>query len=385
MLKIRLKRDLRKHILRGHPWVYREALETSSYKGEACLCQLLDKKGQFLAWSIYSPEGPLAIRVISTEQKPPSKKFYDYKLKRALELRSQLIEVGTNCFRLLNGEGDGLPGFVCDIYNQVAVIQFDGKACFEFWDQDWIASWLLENTQVKSVYFKPRFSDKLAPNQWGQALQEELVEVSENGVKFLVNFMEGQKTGFFLDQRDNRQYLGTLAKGRSVLNLFSYTGGFSLYAGVEKASAVTSVDIAPAAIKMAEKNWQMNDLNPDNHEGVVADVFDFVKSSTQKYDIVMVDPPSMTHSEKTKASAKKSYTDLFIQAARLVNKGQHLVLSSCSSHISFDDFLEIIDESLSGARKTGQIIRVSGQGIDHPIPHYCRELRYLKFVHLRLD
>ena len=385
MLKVKLTRDLRKNILRGHPWIYREAIQASQQVNKACLCEVLDKKGKTLAWAIYSPQGPLALRIISVNKKPPNKKLYEDRLFKALQLRKTLLNDQNNCFRLINGEGDSLPGFVCDIYNHIAVIQFDGLQCFEFWDQDWLAQWLLENLDIKSVYFKPRKSDSIEPKSWGEGLQSQLVTVTENAKKFLVNYVDGQKTGFFLDQRDNRSYLGSFSEGQKVLNLFSYTGGFSIYAGAGGANQVTSVDLSGPALELADKAWLENGFAKEKHSSVCIDVFEFVNKTSEVWDIVMVDPPSMTHSEKNKSQAKKSYSDLFAQSAHLVAPGKHLVLSSCSSHISFQDFFEIIDEALSQVRRTGKILKVSGQGVDHPFPHYCHELRYLKFVHLVLN
>ncbi len=380
MLKVQLNRDLRKNILRGQPWVYREAVELKKGVESSVLCQVLDRKGQGLAWALYSPEGPLALRILSTEKRPPNETLYQARLKAAWNLRASLRTVDTNAYRLVNGEGDWLPGFVCDVYNNLAVMQFDGDSCYEFWDQEFLAQWLLENTPVESVYCKPRRSDQRDPLVFGASLDFEPIEILENGVRFIVDYVQGQKTGFFLDQRDNRQYLKSLAQGKTVLNLFSYTGGFSIYAGLGGADRVTSVDLSEPALQLATKAWHLNDLEPGKHKAVATDVFDFLEANRDDFDVVMVDPPSMTHSEKTKAQAVKAYTHLFSQAARLCGGGSHLVLSSCSSHISFQDFFEIIEESLSKARKKGQILKVSGQGIDHPFPHSCRELRYLKFV-----
>jgi 23S rRNA (cytosine1962-C5)-methyltransferase len=225
MLKVQLNRDLRKTILRGHPWVYREALQ-SSPRDKACLCEVLDRKKQKLAWALYSPEGPLALRILSTEKKPPNQKTWEMRFERAWQLRSFIRTDRTSAYRLFNGEGDRLPGLVCDIYGAVAVLQFDGPSCFDFWDQEFIAQWLMERAHIKTVYVKPRRSEKREPLVWGEELKKPVVEISENGVRFLVNIVDGQKTGFFLDQRDNRDYVGTLSKGKSVANLFSYTGGF---------------------------------------------------------------------------------------------------------------------------------------------------------------
>ncbi len=384
MLKVQLTRDLRKNILRGHPWVYREAIKTDKTAHQACLCRVIDRKGKDVAWGLYSPQGPLALRILSTASKPPNAAFYQKRLLSAWKLREPLRSDHTNAFRLINGEGDGLPGLVCDVYNNVAVLQFDGDSCYEFWDQEFVAQWLLNQKGIQSVYCKPRRSDSRQGLIFGQPLPEAALQIKENGVQFVVDIVNGQKTGFFLDQRDNRAYLQTISRDKRVLNLFSYTGGFSLYAGRGGAQHVTSVDLSEPALAMADEAWLLNGLDKAKHEIIGQDVFQFIENQSDLFQIVMVDPPSMTHSEKTKGQATRSYIDLFAKAAQLVEKGHHLVLSSCSSHISFQDFFEIIDESLSKARRRGQILRVSGQGFDHPFPHACRELRYLKFVDLVL-
>ncbi len=384
MLKLQLAKDLRKNILRGHPWVYKEALKP--FRSEAPgLCQLLDNKGKPLGWGLHSPQSPLAVRVLSTEKKPPNINTFTSRILGALQTRQSLLPNETNAYRLLNGEGDNMPGLICDIYNRLAVVQFDGPDCREFWQQQSLWDWMLENLPVETLFLKPRARDEGDGQILGTPLSVDTVLIRENGVVFEVNFREGQKTGFFLDQRDNRQYVKNLARGRRVLNLFSYTGGFSVYAGLGDAQHVTSVDIAQSAIAMASLNWRHNKLPDNKHTGLCADVFDFVKTSQQKWDLVIVDPPSMTHSEKTKNAAMKSYTDLFTKTFQLVQDEQHICLSSCSSHIQFDDFFEIINESLSQVRRTAKILRVSGQGADHPYPHYCPEMRYLKFVHLQLN
>ncbi len=384
MLKLRLKRDLRKNVLRGHPWIYREALEKA--KGNTQMCELLDKKGQFLAWGFYDAKSPLAVRILSTKKKPPNKHFFETRMRQAFSLRRAFINADdTNSYRLFNGEGDRLPGLVCDLYDRVAVLQFDGEGSFEFWDQDFIAEWLIENTDVDTVYFKPRRSEDKKPRTWGKELESEKLLIKENGHSFFVNIVDGQKTGFFFDQRENRKYIQSLSRNKTVLNLFSYTGGFSLYAGAGGAKETLSVDLAKEALELANESWLETFGDSKGHSSKACDVFDFVRETTESWDIVIVDPPSMTHSEKNKKSAVKSYVDLFAKASQLVSPQGQLVFSSCSSHISFNDFLEIISEALSQARLTGRILRVSGQGPDHPFPHFCDELRYLKFVHLCLD
>lgn len=379
---LQLTKNLRRSLLQGNPWVYKQALSPAENLKETSLCKLLDNKKQFVCWGMYNPKSPLALRVLSLEKSPPTEKYYEYQLQKAFRLRKQLDLENTHCYRLINGEGDGLPGIICDIYANIAVVQFDGMGPYEFWDHDWLASWLLKNIPIKSVYYKPRHDSETQEKTWGHKLTQDWIEVKENNIKFIVDIKKGQKTGFFLDQRDNRNYLKSFSKGQSVLNLFSYSGGFSVYSGIGGASQVTSVDIAQGALDLAEKNWQLNELNVQNHKSICADVFEFLQTHSQQYNIVICDPPSMAKSEKQKEIAMKKYIETFAAAAKLVTSHGHLVLSSCSSHINFEDFNQIIESSLSFARKRAQVLRISGQGPDHPYPHACLGLRYLKFVDL---
>lgn len=381
-LKIRLTRNLRRSVLRGHPWIYRKAIQQPAAQKEARLAQVSDAKGE-LGWAIFDPHAPLALRMINTDRTPPNRAFYEKRFERAFKLRSNVRSAQTNAYRLFNGEGDLLPGFVCDIYDGVAVTQFDGQGPAEFWDREIISEWLLKH--FKTVIVKTRRNTERATEHLaGEHIEPERV-ISEYGVLFNVNLEKGQKTGFFLDQRENRNYLRSTSAGKTVLNLFSYTGGFSCYAGLGGASRVASLDVSKGAIEMAEENWKRNGLDPKKHVGLCVDVFDYLQNANENWDHIIVDPPSMSHAESQRDLAKSKYVEVFAEAAKRVNRGGELSLSSCSSHVSFEDFFEIITDALSGARRTGQILRVSGQGSDHPFPHACPELRYLKYVHLSLD
>ncbi len=376
-LKIKLVRNLRRSILRGHPWVYKDAMVSPGNIEKAQLCQILDQKGE-LAWGFYDPHSVLAVRILSVDKAPPSELFFEKRFARAWDLRRGVRAYETDAYRLLNGEGDGLPGLVCDLYGSVAVLQFDGQGPREFWDQDLIRRWLLENTPCRTVVEKERRHAE-------QKIESPEVLILENSVKFRVNLEKGQKTGFFLDQRDNREYVRRFTRHKSVLNLFSYTGGFSVYAGLGGASRVASLDVSKGALELAEQNWMLNGLDPSKHSSLCVDVFEYLRENNEFWDCLIVDPPSMSHSKDQKELAIAKYVELFTAAAKRVKPGGDLFLSSCSSHIGFDDFFGMIEEALSGARRRGQVLRVSGQGPDHPFPHACPELRYLKFVHLALD
>lgn len=382
-LKVKVTRNLRRTLLRGQPWVYRQAIEIPKGIDRAQLCQVLDSKGE-LGWAIYDPHAPLSLRFISNEKGPPNQQLFAKRFGRALELRQHLNRGETNAYRLFNGEGDLLPGLVCDIYDSVAVVQFDGTGPTEFWDSEFIAKWLLENTGCKSIVEKNRRSKERSIEQIAGEPAPNEITVRENKALFKVNLEKGQKTGFFLDQRDNRHYIRQVARGKSLLNLFSYTGGFSVNAGLGGARKVASLDVSRGAIDQATENWALNGLDPSLHEGLCVDVFDYLKDAKEKWDHIIVDPPSMGHSEKDKERAKLKYIEAFAAAAKQVADQGHLSVSSCSSHISFQDFFEIIQESISQSRRRGQVLRVSGQGPDHPFPNEGHELRYLKFVHLAL-
>jgi 23S rRNA (cytosine1962-C5)-methyltransferase len=383
-LKIKLGRNLRRTIMQGHPWAYKEALMTPPRADKAQICQVLDGKGE-LAWAMYDPHCPLSLRILSTEKSPPTPAFFAKRFERALALRQTVGSEQTTAYRLFNGEGDLLPGLVCDIYGDIGVVQFDGQGPGEFWDKLMITSWLLERTSCKSVIEKTRRSSERTIEPLGGKPSENEITIKENGVLFRVNLDKGQKTGFFLDQRDNRHYIRQVTRGKTVLNLFSYSGGFSVNAGLGEASRVASLDVSKGAIDLACENWQLNGLQPAKHTGLCVDVFEYLRGEKEMWDHIIVDPPSMSHSENQKSVAKAKYIELFAAAAKRVVSLGELSLSSCSSHISFDDFFEIIGESLSQVRRKGQILRVSGQGADHPFPHACPELRYLKFVHIALD
>jgi 23S rRNA (cytosine1962-C5)-methyltransferase len=384
-LQIVLKRNLRKSILQGHPWIYKEAIQnTPKTSGVG---KIYDGKNEFLAWGLYDHLSPIAIRILKTTDKPPTLKDKVSYWAQALAFKSQILTQETNCLRLFNGEGDRTPGLICDIYNDIAVVQFDSAICETYWDLADLCAWLkkqnFNNKNLKSIIVKSRET-----KDFTFALGSEVdasTTILENGAVFLVNVLTGQKTGFFLDQRDNRFYVRNFAKGKTVLNAFSYTGGFSVNAGLGGAKHVTSLDISKGALEVAHQNWCHNKLQENRHQIQAADAFEFIKESREKWDFIIVDPPSMTRSEKTKELATQKYIEVFANAAKHLEPHGHLFLSSCSSHISFSDFLEICNQSLSIARKQGQILHVSGQGADHPFPHICPELRYLKFIHLVLN
>ncbi len=396
-MDIYLKRSLRKSIKRGHPWVYKEALEIpKSLKKLSDFVLLKDNKG-FVAMGIYDSKGAIAFR--SLDFNPLKLSELKPHLLSVITKRNRLNTSLTSGFRLINGEGDGFSGLVCDVYKHVCVVQFDGPGMKDFWLKTKVFELIAAHFEnIKTVVYKPRCDEDLV-HLHGEALDSKIISFKENGLQFESDILNGQKTGFFFDQRDNREYLKNFLKEniteplksikkRTVLNAFSYTGGFSVYAGAsESVSEVVSLDFSKGAVADAQKNWELNAFDLRIHKTLQIDAFEYFKNKkdAKRFDVVLVDPPSMSSSLETKQKAIHKYIELFSDAAAHVVKGGDLFLSSCSSQISFEDFNKIVIEALSLANKKAKVHRFSGQGFDHPYPHFCPELRYLKFIHLSLD
>ena len=379
--RLKLTRDLTKHIKRGNPWIFSDAVEKIK-AAEGSYTILLSHKNEVLAHGFYSPNINLAFRVLNLGDKKFNDLEVEKRLHRAIANKKHLLSQENKCFRFLNGEGDELPGVVADFYDGVIVLKLDGTASENFWMKDAFATFFMEQKEipVKCVYFKRKNREE----EKGMILAGECdnltdLEFLEHGVKFRTNIIDAAKTGFFLDQRENRNFIRSISKDKTLLNLFGYTGGFSVYAGLGGASKVTTVDIAPNAIKGAEINWEINHLSPEKHEFVA-------ESQKQKkmWDIVITDPPSFAPNQKAVDSAKDAYTKVFADSLKLVKDGGYFAASSCSGHISFEVFLEIVQEALSKSRRRGKVLLIKGQPEDHPFPFALPEMRYLKFVYLQV-
>ena len=319
-VRLKLVRDRTRMLKQGYPWVYRDWLAETPRAAPGARAILYDRDGALLGFGLYDPTGPLAVRVCAIGERLDDA-LLNSKLDAAVGLRRMLLDERTNGYRLINGEGDGLPGLTCDLYGDHAVLKLDGDAPAGFWNVDALAEWLAERLGISDVFLKFR-SD--APTR-GRAVRgmppAQPVRFLENGLHFAADLIQGQKTGFFFDQRDNRARIGRLAKDRSVLNLFAYTGGFSVYAGLSGATDVTSVDLAKPAIDDADRNWRLNDLPPDRHHAVAADAFAFLedaKARKRSWDLVVVDPPSFAPAERHVVKATASYQSLFTAALHVL-------------------------------------------------------------------
>lgn len=389
-IRLTLSRDRTASIKQGHPWIFRDYLVEAPPASPGSLALLRAKDGAVIAQGMYDSSSHLVFRTCAVNPDRFDESFVAARIEAAVTLRKRLFsDCNTTGFRLLNGEGDNLPGLVCDVYGDQAIFQLDGDGPAGFWNLDGIASNISKSTGVANFFRKHRSgeSESLSTAVLGAAPSGE-VSFRENGLKFSADVLRGQKTGFFFDQRDNRQRVGAIAKDRTVLNLFGYTGGFSIYAGCGGARHVTTVDLAKPAIQSAAQNWRLNGLEDSKHTAVAADAFEFVERSLANrdlWDLVIVDPPSFAPGKQHFEKARSAYVAIFTGAAKVTEKGGILAASSCSSHVSADQFLEICAESVSRAKRRATVLGVYGQPEDHPFPIACQELRYLKFVTLLLD
>ena len=386
-VKLNLVRDRTRTLKQGYPWIYRDWLRDLPPAAMGSRALVRDKDGSLIAFGTYDPKGPLAVRVCALEREMLDDAFIVAKLETALASRRTFLDVNTTGFRLLNGEGDGLPGLTCDVYADHAVLKLDGDAPAAFWNVDGFADWLNERLSIDNVFLKFRSDAPTRGRAVRGAMPTQPVRFVENGLHFRANLVEGQKTGFFFDQRDNRARIGRLAKDRSVLNLFAYTGGFSIYAGAAGARDVMSVDLAKPAMEEARANWQLNDLPPDRHQAVAADAFRFLeeaRAAKREWDLVVVDPPSFAPAQRHVEKAVASYQTLFASALQVLAPGGIAALSSCSSHVSTQMFFELVEAAVSKARRRAIVLGVYGQPADHPFPLVCRELQYLKFLLLQV-
>ncbi len=389
-----LKRDVVKHLKQGHRWIFASCFDENPTTKSGV--RLLTYKREPIALGIWQGDTQLRFRVLVLTEEPIFRRnnmartfelYFENQWRKATEIRKVFDLKVTNSFRLVNGEGDGFPGLVIDIYDDTAVIKHDHPVMEKIWNAKAIAVKIQDSCpQVKCVYLKRRNdADEKGTNIVGELAPE--VVFLENGVKFASNIRDAAKTGFFLDQRDNRKIIQHFATGKTVLNLFSYTGGFSIFAAKGGAREVTSVDIAKVAIQAVDHNFKINELKTSHHD-IATDAFAYLEklnTEKKKFDLVITDPPSFAPNEKSVEQAKAAYTKIFSNSVKLVNPDGLFAASSCSSHISERDFMEICQEAFSRARAKATLVYLGGQPVDHPYPLAMEELRYLKFALFRLD
>lgn len=367
MKRLALTRDTVGTVARGHPWVYREGVRGSAGVGEPV--QLLDGMGKPVAWGLFD-EGPIAVRVLGREPADVGE-LVRARLATAARRRRDLVGGDTDCWRLCNGEGDGLGGVVVDRYADVAVLRLYSRA----WERHLGVLVDALRPHFASVYRRygvVRVDEREGGEAlWGPEPADGLV-VKEHGMRLLARVRSGQKTGLFLDQREHRRLIRGWASGRTVVNLFSYNGGFSIAAALGGATRVTSVDVAPAAIEDAKENFRLNGVDPGAHGFEVADAF---KWAGPPADLTICDPPSLAHDKEAEGAARKAYRDL--HRALADRSSDLLATSSCTARLSWDRWEEAVRE---GLRAGWAWLHRSGEPPDHPVGLAHPEGRYLKFA-----
>ncbi len=387
---VKLKRPLERAISSGHPWVYAEALEPlRSGGGIGAELVLLTRNGRPMARGLHDPGSPLALRIYTLDpDEAIDAAFVKRRLYAALAMRLAMLDrSATDAFRWCNGEGDRLPGVVVDVYARVCVVRFDGAAANTLAER--VVAAVREvaseaGLAIDSIYERSRGG--VGKRLHGGEPPAE-VAICEHGVRLYVDVLRGQKTGFFLDQRENRRRVRSLSKGLRVANLFSYTGGFSVNAALGGATQVATIDIAPAAILAARTHFVDNGVDATQHEFAAIDAFEWLANAKQgndRYDLVITDPPSFAPSEKALDAALAAYRELNAAAIHLIPDGGLLAAASCSSHVDLASFLGTLGEAARAAKRPLTTLEAHGQPLDHPSPPAFAEGRYLKFVLCRV-
>lgn len=393
MKRIILHKGKEKSLLRFHPWVFSGAvakMDRGIVNGE--IVEVCDHSGAFLALGHYH-DNSIAVRVFSFEPVTPDYNFWRDKLLRAFRFRQSIgltDNPDTTMYRLVNGEGDGLPGLIIDLYDGNAVLQFHSFGMYQL--RDVFVQCLHELfPNLRSIYNKSGLTlgetEQFTPED--ELLFGELgaVRAKENGIAFNIDIQGGQKTGFFLDQRDSRAMVGKLARGRNVLNMFCYSGGFSTYALRGGAVHVDSVDISRKAIELTESNIQLLGGDaPQRHTAYCKDVFAFLEEMpSQQYDLIVLDPPAFAKHHRVKEQGIKGYRNINRKAMSKLKPGGLLFTFSCSQAISIDDFRTIAFSAAAMENKTVRVVHQMQHALDHPVSIYHPEGDYLKGLLLAVE
>lgn len=378
-------------VKRFHPWIFSGAIqkmERPVKDGE--LVEVRVMGGEFLAIGYYQ-DNTIAIRILSFEKQLIDENYWEKTLRSAYNLRDSLGLVNnedTNAYRLIHAEGDGVPGLIIDIYNTTAVVQCHSIGIHQRIEMIKSALLAIYNNKLEAIYDK---SKETLPKEYAQTIENGYLHgesdnqiVKENKNMFFVDWALGQKTGFFLDQRENRKLLAQYAPNKSVLNTFCYSGGFSIYALEVGASLVHSVDVSQKAIDWTDKNVEINGFE-NKHESYAEDVLKFLKQSEESYDIVVVDPPAYAKSKKARHNAVQGYKRLNAEAFKKVKNGGLMFTFSCSQVVDRVLFHNTIVAAALESKRKVRVLHHLSQPADHPMNIYHPEGSYLKGLVLQVE
>lgn len=392
MRNIYLRRGKAESLRRFHPWVFSGAIASSDGKlKEGETVRVISNDGEIMGYGHYQI-GSIAVRMLTFENEEINDAFWQQRLSEAFSLRSALQLTGredNTIYRLVHGEGDRLPGLVIDVYGKTAVMQAHSvgmHVCRETIADALIAAsnGLIENVYYKSETTLPFKADLHQENGFLRGHDDGNIAL-ENGLKFHIDWLRGQKTGFFVDQRENRSLLEHYAKGRNVLNMFCYTGGFSVYALRGNAKLVHSVDSSSKAIDLTRANAELNFPNDSRHEAFVEDAFKFLEQAGSNYDLIVLDPPAFAKHKDALRNALKGYTRLNAIAFKKIRKGGIVFTFSCSQAVNKDQFRLAVFTAAAQSGRHVRILHQLHQPADHPINIYHPEGEYLKGLVLEVE
>ena len=396
--QIILRKGKEESLLRRHPWIFSGAIdhiraEEESDFAEGALVEVHSRSGDFIAQGHYQI-GSIAVRVLSFEREAIDQAWWNRRIAVAHDVRRTLgltDDPATTCYRLVHGEGDSLPGLVVDIYGTTAVIQCHSVGMYRSRQEIAAALRATYGARLTAIYDQssqtlPYKADLGAVDGYLRGHAERASQVVlEHGERFLVNWEEGQKTGFFLDQRENRELVKRYAAGRTVLNTFCYTGGFSVYALSGGAKEVVSVDSSERAVELATENMKLNFGDTANHTEIAADAVEYLKEIGDRYDLIILDPPAFAKHHKVLSNAMQGYRRLNARALSQIRPGGILFTFSCSQAVSKELFRTTVFSAAAIAGRKVRILHQLTQPADHPINIYHPEGEYLKGLVLYVE
>jgi 23S rRNA (cytosine1962-C5)-methyltransferase len=381
--RIILKRGRENPVLRGHPWVFSGAV--AKVEGEVSpgdVGEVCSSQGQFLGVGHLNPHSQIIVRVLTQEKEEIGEKFFSERISKAVVLREDWWRERTNAYRLVNGEGDFLPGLIVDRYGETLILQCLTAGMDRL--KEMLTHLLAKEVRPKSIYERSdvatRIEEGLSESSgllYGKDVPER-IEIEEYGCRFRVNVKKGQKTGFYLDQRENRFATRSLCRGKKILDCFSNTGAFSIHAAIGGAKELTLVDSSEDALATAEEHFSLNRLDKIPHRCIRGDVFKIMRGLEPGHDIVILDPPPFAKKKGHLPGASRGYKDLNLWAFRLLNKEGLLFTFSCSQHVSWDLFQKIVVSAALDAGRSVQLVGRMGHPWDHPINLSHPEGEYLR-------
>jgi 23S rRNA (cytosine1962-C5)-methyltransferase len=390
MAQLRLKPGKEHPVRAGHPWIFSGAIENLDPDLLAgSVVEIFSAADEFLGRGYANPRCTIAVRVLTREDEAIDADWVGRRLAAALAWRRSWLDDDTDAFRLVHGEGDGVPGLVIDVYGEYAVLQALTAGAEGL--KPWALAALRDLLPLRGVYERStgavRREEGLAAVDAavsGEAPPER-VTIREHGLRFLVDLRAGQKTGFFLDQRPNRRLVRHLAAGHRVLNAFAYTGSFSVAAAAGGARQVVSVETSSRALALAREHWSLNDLPEESARFVAEDVFRHLRATQERFDLLVLDPPALVKHRRDVTQGARAYKDLNLQALRRASEGALVLTFTCSQHVSADLFRKIVHGAAADAGRRVQVLQALGPGWDHPTSLAHPEGEYLHGLLLRVE